>query len=347
MARSRNIKPGFFTNDELAEIEPLGRLLFAGLWTIADREGRLEDRPKKIKIEVLPYDDCDVDSLLQKLTDKGFILRYEINGARYIQIITFTEHQNPHKNEKPSTLPAPELYGTSTVQASFKNSTSSIQEQFNNESSIVQGMTVALEQKSVSSVLEEQESSKIKASNDSDTSTVQAPDKNSTNLVMHSTNRADSFNMIPDSFNQTIDYSPPVVDNFNLVGGNKLADSDSGNGDAETSNDFMNFWNEYPRRQGLDPALEAWGKLMKKGIPSNDVVRAAKKYAGKVRMDQVPSDRVTMPHTFLNNGMFKDYAPTFAPDCPLCRGSGYILTERPDGTSLTIECSCSRRLDTA
>jgi hypothetical protein len=55
VARSRNIKPGFFLNDELAECEPLARILFAGLWCIADREGRLEDRPKRIKAEVLPY----------------------------------------------------------------------------------------------------------------------------------------------------------------------------------------------------------------------------------------------------------------------------------------------------
>lgn len=49
MARARNIKPAFFMNDELAEIDPLGRLLFIGLWTIADREGRLEDRPARHK----------------------------------------------------------------------------------------------------------------------------------------------------------------------------------------------------------------------------------------------------------------------------------------------------------
>ena len=36
MARARNIKPAFFDNDELAENEPLGRLLFIGLWTLAD-----------------------------------------------------------------------------------------------------------------------------------------------------------------------------------------------------------------------------------------------------------------------------------------------------------------------
>ena len=37
--RARNLKPGFFKNETLAEIEPLGRLLFQGLWCMADREG--------------------------------------------------------------------------------------------------------------------------------------------------------------------------------------------------------------------------------------------------------------------------------------------------------------------
>src|SRR5215831_17520559 len=39
MPRTRALKPGFFQNDVLADVEPLGRLLFAGLWTLADRAG--------------------------------------------------------------------------------------------------------------------------------------------------------------------------------------------------------------------------------------------------------------------------------------------------------------------
>jgi len=123
MARSRNIKPGFFKNDMLAEIEPLGRLLFAGLWTIADREGRLEYRPRRIKVEVLPYDDCDVEKLLKDLDDKGFIQIYEVAENQYIQITNFLKHQNPHKNEAPSGMPAPEKHSNCTVQAPDKNST--------------------------------------------------------------------------------------------------------------------------------------------------------------------------------------------------------------------------------
>jgi len=129
MARARNIKPGFFLNEELAECEPLARLLFAGLWCIADREGRLEDRPKRIKAEILPYDDCDVDKLLNQLAKQGFIIRYEVDDKRYIQISNFLKHQNPHIKEAASTIPpppevgpAPDEHHTSTVLAPEKHS---------------------------------------------------------------------------------------------------------------------------------------------------------------------------------------------------------------------------------
>ncbi|MGS3331653.1 HNH endonuclease [Serratia marcescens] len=107
MARSRNIKPGFFTNDELAECSPYARLLFAGLWTIADREGRGEDRPKKIKVLVLPFDSVDVNELMQALHERGFIRRYEVEGEKYFQICNWSKHQNPHHKEIASVIPSP------------------------------------------------------------------------------------------------------------------------------------------------------------------------------------------------------------------------------------------------
>jgi hypothetical protein len=107
MARSRNIKPGFFVNEDLTEIEPLGRLLFAGLWCLADREGRLEDRPKKIKLSILPADNCDIEALLNELQQRAFLIRYEVNGVKYIQIKNFAKHQSPHHKEVASVIPAP------------------------------------------------------------------------------------------------------------------------------------------------------------------------------------------------------------------------------------------------
>lgn len=105
MARARNIKPGFFSNEDLVELDFATRLLFAGLWTIADREGRLEDRPKKIKIGVFPCDNVDIEVMLQELNRFGFIKRYEIDGQKYIQVINWHKHQSPHHTEKESDIP--------------------------------------------------------------------------------------------------------------------------------------------------------------------------------------------------------------------------------------------------
>ena len=105
MARARNIKPGFFRNADLAELPFECRLLFAGLWTLADRCGRLEDRHKQIKMEVFPADSLDVDSLLEKLDSTGLIVRYGADGHRYIWIRNFLKHQNPHVREPVSAIP--------------------------------------------------------------------------------------------------------------------------------------------------------------------------------------------------------------------------------------------------
>src|SRR5215470_18214671 len=107
MARTRTIKPGFFMNEELAELSCEARLLFIGLWTIADREGRLEDRPRKIKAAVFPYDDCDVERLLGLLEGKGFLNRYRVNGLAFLKNGNFIKHQKPHPKEAPSEIPAP------------------------------------------------------------------------------------------------------------------------------------------------------------------------------------------------------------------------------------------------
>lgn len=105
MARARNIKPGFLKNEELLALEPVGRILFLALTMLADREGRLEDRPKRIKIEALPTDSCDVDDLLWRLHDHGLVHRYQIGEEKFICIPNFLKHQKPHPKEAVSVIP--------------------------------------------------------------------------------------------------------------------------------------------------------------------------------------------------------------------------------------------------
>ncbi len=125
MARSRNIKPGFFANEYLAELSPHARLLFIGLWTLADREGRLEWRPKKIKAALFPYEDVDICALMDELEacPDRVLFRYGPGSAQavpehnpsnasysptYIQITNWHEHQRPYTREAESKIPAPE-----------------------------------------------------------------------------------------------------------------------------------------------------------------------------------------------------------------------------------------------
>lgn len=109
MARARNIKPGLFKNEILGVADPLYTILFEGLWVLADRDGRLEDRPLRIKAETFPYrEGLDLEAMLNWLAENGFIERYTAKGVKVIHILEFAKHQNPHKNEVPSDLPSKE-----------------------------------------------------------------------------------------------------------------------------------------------------------------------------------------------------------------------------------------------
>jgi len=91
--RIRTIKPEFWKHDGIAELEYATRLLFIALWCIADRRGRMEDRPRRIKAECFPYDELDVDAMLSELQAAGFIDRYEVEGVRIIEVRSFEKHQ--------------------------------------------------------------------------------------------------------------------------------------------------------------------------------------------------------------------------------------------------------------
>lgn len=107
MARIRSLKIGFFKNEDLAALSHAHRLLFAGLWVLADREGRMEDRPLRIKAELFPYEDMDVEGMLADLNRTGFICRYAADGVAYLAVTNFRKHQWPKSDEAVSVIPAP------------------------------------------------------------------------------------------------------------------------------------------------------------------------------------------------------------------------------------------------
>jgi len=113
MARIRYLKPDFFKDEDIKELPYEARLFYQGLWVQADREGRGEDRPERLKIEIMPYDEVNAEEIMQLLAHhkkngkRPFIVRYEIDGEKYYQIINWQKHQKPHKTERDSDIPPP------------------------------------------------------------------------------------------------------------------------------------------------------------------------------------------------------------------------------------------------
>lgn len=85
------------------------RLTFIELWTLADDAGRLRGNSRMLASLLFPYDD-DAKELIEvwlaELEREHCIKRYEIEGARYIQICNWLSHQ---KIDKPSQSKLPEF----------------------------------------------------------------------------------------------------------------------------------------------------------------------------------------------------------------------------------------------
>jgi hypothetical protein len=119
MARIRSIKPSIMDNEELARCTPLARVLYPYLWMLADREGRMEDRPGRIGKQALGFDRVDCAPLLDELQAAGFITRYEVDGLPILEVCNFLKHQRPHVTERDSTLPGRD--GLFTVHPRYPN----------------------------------------------------------------------------------------------------------------------------------------------------------------------------------------------------------------------------------
>ena len=104
MARIRTIKPEFFTSEDIVGLSPLARLLYIALWCEADREGRMQWKPRTFKLRYLPADDAPIDALCAELIAAGLVVLYG-DGLAYIP--KFARHQHINPREGASCIPGP------------------------------------------------------------------------------------------------------------------------------------------------------------------------------------------------------------------------------------------------
>lgn len=95
MARIRTIKPDFWTDGNMVKLSPFARLLYIGIWnfTLCDH-GHVADDAMKLKLQVLPMDDVDIDALLKEIMDQGRVTRVIAGDERtYLHVKRFEDHQ--------------------------------------------------------------------------------------------------------------------------------------------------------------------------------------------------------------------------------------------------------------
>lgn len=109
MARIRSIKPEIWEDELFGNLSVDEQLLFIGLISHSDDEGRLRGAPERVRAAVWPYREVSaaaIDEWLESLAGAALIVRYVVDRQSYIQVRGWSKHQRVDK-PKPSRFPAP------------------------------------------------------------------------------------------------------------------------------------------------------------------------------------------------------------------------------------------------
>ena len=107
--RIRTIKPDVWQSEQIGQVSREARLLFVGLITYADDEGRFRAHPALLRAHVFPYDEIstrEVAGWLSELQAAGLVLAYRARGSAWGCLPSFAKHQVINK-KSPSECPAP------------------------------------------------------------------------------------------------------------------------------------------------------------------------------------------------------------------------------------------------
>lgn len=136
----------------------------------------------------------------------------------------------------------------------------------------------------------------------------------------------------------------PIMENPQLLSTDSSLSTDSLSTDNKSrkkktnepySQDFENFWDIYPKREGKKVAYKAFNDLLKSGMEQKTIHERLKTYKARIAALNTGYGYIRNPATFLNN--IEDYADGFvpAPSKPYSKpvrdlSNGYILPDNMD-----------------
>jgi len=77
----------------MVELPYATRLLFIGIWNFADDEGYIEDKPKRLKMQIFPAESEPLDDSLSALVSTGRLLEYTSEEGPLLRVANWEVHQ--------------------------------------------------------------------------------------------------------------------------------------------------------------------------------------------------------------------------------------------------------------
>lgn len=107
MPSRRMIDPSIWQSETLASLTYRQRVLFIGLFSNADDQGRVKGHPALIRSMIFPYEDIaltDIQADLDAIEEVESIAQYKVKGKAVIQVLGWWDYQSPQW-AYPSDLP--------------------------------------------------------------------------------------------------------------------------------------------------------------------------------------------------------------------------------------------------
>ncbi|MES1987100.1 MAG: hypothetical protein V4440_03565 [Pseudomonadota bacterium] len=96
MSRIRTVKPELWTSEQIASCSRDARLLFIGMWSFCDDAGVHPASYMRLKMEILPADDCSTDEIkkwVNELIANDLLREYAIDDQFYWIVTGWSKHQ--------------------------------------------------------------------------------------------------------------------------------------------------------------------------------------------------------------------------------------------------------------
>ena len=119
MARKRMIDPSIWQSEDFGKLSTLAKIVFIGLFSLADDEGRGRCNPVYLKSTLFPYEEnirsADIDKTLSEISSNMSVVLYSCDGSSYYSLLSWDTFQ---KIDRPSQSKIPG-YNENTMELLF------------------------------------------------------------------------------------------------------------------------------------------------------------------------------------------------------------------------------------